>query len=30
MYIAKMILHHNSKNIARILAVIVTCEMCIV
>ncbi|CUU49129.1 conserved protein of unknown function [Clostridium beijerinckii] len=29
-YIAKIILYHNSKNIVRILAVIVNCEMCIV
>ncbi|CUU45377.1 protein of unknown function [Clostridium beijerinckii] len=29
-YIAKAILHHNYKNIAIILAVIVNCEMCIV
>jgi len=29
-YIAKIILRHNSKDIARILAIIVNCEMCIV
>jgi len=29
-YIAKIILHHNSKNTARVLAVIVNCEMCTV
>ncbi len=29
-YIAKIILHYDSKTIARILAVIVNCEMCIV
>ncbi|GEP65862.1 hypothetical protein CBE01nite_36300 [Clostridium beijerinckii] len=29
-YIAKMILHYNSKNIAIILVAIVNCEMCIV
>jgi len=26
-YIAKIILHHNSKNIKRILTVIVNCEL---
>jgi hypothetical protein len=28
-YIAKIILYHNSENIERILAVIANCEMCI-
>ncbi|CUU48472.1 conserved protein of unknown function [Clostridium beijerinckii] len=28
-YVGKLILRHNSKNIARISAVIVNCEMCI-
>ena len=29
-YVAKIILHYNSKNITRILAIIVNFEMCIV
>ena len=29
-YVAKIVLHHNSKNVVRILAVIVHCEIYIV
>ena len=28
-YIAKIIIHYNSKNITRVLTLIVNCEMCI-
>ncbi len=28
-YVAKIILHYNSKNLAIILTIIVNCEMCI-